>query len=98
MDAYDHVRPGVAYPAIMLAAGITDLRVAPWQSAKMTARLQADSRSGKPVLLRVNYDEGHGFGSTKVQRDELLADKYAFLLWQFGIAGYQPVVGQPRQE
>jgi prolyl oligopeptidase len=100
MDAYHRVKPGVAYPAIMLAAGIADLRVAPWQSAKMTARLQADTRSGKPVLLRVSYDEGHGFGSTKAQRDELTADKYAFLLWQFGIAAYQPqpASGQSRRE
>ncbi len=91
MDAYHHVKQGIGYPAVLLATGITDLRAAPWQSAKMTARLQAASRSGRPVLLRVNYDEGHGFGSTKLQRDELAADKYAFLFWQFGKAEYKPL-------
>ena len=51
-------------------------------SAKMTARLQAASTSGKPVLFRVDYDAGHGIGSTKQQYQELKADEWAFLLWQ----------------
>ncbi|MGZ3611705.1 MAG: prolyl oligopeptidase family serine peptidase, partial [Ktedonobacteraceae bacterium] len=41
-------------------AGINDPRVDPMQSAKMTARLQAATSSKKPVLLRVDYDAGHG--------------------------------------
>jgi prolyl oligopeptidase len=53
-------------------------------SAKMAARLQAASASGKPVLLRVDYDAGHGFGSTRKQRNEELADIYAFLFQQLG--------------
>ncbi len=56
----------------------------------MTARLQADTTSGKPVLLRVDYDAGHGMGSTKSQRDDELADELAFLLWQLGLPSYQP--------
>jgi protease II len=31
----------------------------------MTARLQAATTSGKPILLRVDYEAGHGIGSTK---------------------------------
>jgi prolyl oligopeptidase len=53
-------------------------------SAKMTARLQAATASGKPVLLRVDYDAGHGFGSTERQRNEQNADIYAFLFQQLG--------------
>ena len=56
----------------------------------MTARLQASTNSGKPVLLRVDYDAGHGLGSTKSQRDAELADELAFLLWQFGVPEFQP--------
>lgn len=82
MDAYHHVKPGTPYPAVLLTAGATDPRVSPWQVAKMAARLQASTTSGKPVLLRVDYDAGHGLGSTKSQRDEELADEEAFLLWQ----------------
>lgn len=83
MDAYGHVKDGTKYPAVLLTTGATDPRVAPWQVTKMAARLQAASTSGKPVLLRVDYDAGHGLGSTTTQRDEELADEYAFLLWQF---------------
>jgi prolyl oligopeptidase len=90
MDAYQHVKPNAAYPAVLLTTGVNDPRVAPWQAAKMTARLQASSNSGKPVLLRVDYDAGHGLGSTKSQRDAELADEYAFLFWQLGISDFQP--------
>ncbi len=84
MDAYSHVKDGAKYPAVLLTTGATDPRVAPWQVTKMAARLQAATASGKPVLLRVDYDAGHGLGSTASQRDEELADEEAFLLAQFG--------------
>jgi prolyl oligopeptidase len=90
MDAYHHVQDGVKYPAVMVETGINDPRVASWEPAKMAARLQAASSSGKPVILRVDYDAGHGIGSTKSQSDELLADEYAFLLWQLGDPAFQP--------
>ncbi len=90
MSSYAHVRDGTKYPAVMLETGINDPRVEPWQSAKMAARLQAASTSGKPVLLRVDYEAGHGIGSTKKQREEQTADSWAFLLWQFGLPGFQP--------
>jgi prolyl oligopeptidase len=90
MDAYQHVKNGTPYPAVLLTTGVNDPRVASWQAAKMTARLQAATSSGKPVLLRVDYDAGHGLGSTKSQRDVELADEQSFLLWQFGAAEFQP--------
>jgi prolyl oligopeptidase len=82
IDAYHHVEKGKAYPAVMLTTGITDPRVSPWQAAKMTARLQAATSSGKPVLLRVDYEAGHGIGSSRAQVEAERADKYAFLLQQ----------------
>lgn len=90
IDSYHAVRDGVAYPAVLLTTGVTDPRVAPFHVAKMTARLQAASKSGKPILLRVDYDAGHGIGSTRAQQDREAADTYAFLLWQTGVAAYQP--------
>jgi prolyl oligopeptidase len=66
----------------MLTTGINDPRVEPWMSGKMAARLQAASSSGKPILLRIDFDAGHGIGSTKKQRNEELADVYAFLFQQ----------------
>lgn len=90
MDAYQHVRDGVDYPAVLLTTGWNDPRVASWQPGKMAARLQAATTSGKPVLLRVEYSAGHGMGSTKLQDEEEAADHWSFLLWQFGVAGFQP--------
>ena len=90
MDAYQHVQDGVKYPAVMVETGINDPRVPSWEPAKMAARLQVATASGKPVILRVDYDAGHGIGSTKSQSDELLADEYAFLLSQLGDPAFQP--------
>jgi prolyl oligopeptidase len=90
VDAVQHVKDGTPYPAVLLTTGINDPRVAPWQPGKMAARLQAATSSGRPVLLRVDYDAGHGFGSTRRQRDELLADQLAFVFWQVGIPEFQP--------
>ncbi|HEX3757116.1 MAG TPA: prolyl oligopeptidase family serine peptidase, partial [Kofleriaceae bacterium] len=61
-----------------------------WQPGKLAARLQAATASGKPILFRFQADAGHGFGSTRSQFDEELADCYAFLLWQLGDAAAQP--------
>ncbi len=90
MDAYQHVERGVAYPAVLLTGGANDPRVDVWIPAKMAARLQADTSSGRPVLLRIEFDAGHGVGSTRKQRDDETADEFAFLLWQFGEPGFQP--------
>lgn len=90
MDSYLHVKDGVAYPATLLTAGMNDPRVEPWESMKMAARLQAASTSGKPILLRLEYEAGHGIGSTRAQRDAETADVYSFALWQLGQPGFQP--------
>jgi prolyl oligopeptidase len=89
MDSYHHVEDGVAYPAVMLTHGANDPRVAPWQSAKMAARLRAATSSGKPVLLRIEYESGHGIGSTKSQRLREFADIGAFMFWQAGVPEFQ---------
>jgi prolyl oligopeptidase len=85
MSSYHHVVDGEKYPAVLLTHGINDPRVDPWMSGKMTARLQAASTSGKPVLFRVNYSAGHGAGPSRDQYLQVLADQMAFLLWQFGL-------------
>lgn len=82
IDSYQAVVDGTHYPAVLLTTGITDPRVAPFHPAKMAARLQAASASGKPVLLRVTFDAGHGIGSTRTQQDLEAVDTYAFVLAQ----------------
>jgi len=84
MSSYHHVKPGTPYPAVLLVHGVNDPRVDVWHSSKMAARLIASSTSGKPVLLDLDYDGGHGIGETKAQRQRQTADIYGFLLWQAG--------------
>jgi prolyl oligopeptidase len=90
MSSYHWVKDGTAYPAVLVTTGVNDPRVDAWQAGKMAARLQAATSSGKPALLRIDYDAGHGLGSTKKQGYEERADEIAFLLWQFGVQGFQP--------
>ena len=82
MDAYNKIKAGTPFPAVLLTTGINDPRVEPWMSGKVAARLQAATTSGQPVLLRVDYDAGHGVGTTKQQANEETADRFAFLLQQ----------------
>jgi prolyl oligopeptidase len=88
MSGYHHVQDGTPYPAVLLTTGFNDPRVVSWEPGKMTARLQAATSSSKPILLRVDYDAGHGIGSTKTQREAELADQWSFALWQFGTPGF----------
>lgn len=90
MSSYHAVKDKTAYPAVLVTTGINDPRVDAWEAGKMAARLQAATTSGRPVLLRIDYDAGHGIGSTKKQAYEERADVLAFLLWQFGVKGFQP--------
>jgi prolyl oligopeptidase len=94
MSAYENIRNGVAYPAVLLETGAHDSRVAPWIVAKMAARLQAATSSGNPILLRVSYKSGHGFGSTAAQYESSMADELAFLLWRMGLPAFQPEQGR----
>ena len=90
MSSYHHVKEGTKYPAVLLQHGVNDTRVNVGQSNKMAARLMAATTSGKPILLDLDYDSGHGQGMTKAQRYVVLADLYAFVLWQAGHPGFQP--------
>jgi prolyl oligopeptidase len=90
MSTYHQIRDGTKYPAVLLTHGVNDPRVEVWHSTKTAARLTAASTSGRPVLLRLDYDAGHGVGSTKQQQLQERADIFAFLLWQMGVDGYQP--------
>ncbi|MFD1143747.1 prolyl oligopeptidase family serine peptidase [Larkinella insperata] len=88
MDAMQHVQDGVKYPAVISVAGMNDPRVIAWQPGKFAAALQNASTSGKPVLLLVNYDNGH-FTEDKTVMFRNFANQYAFALWQAGHPDFQ---------
>jgi prolyl oligopeptidase len=79
---YHHVVDGTAYPSMLMLTGATDGRVNPAHSRKMTARLQAATSSGRPILLGIDSHTGHGIGSALSIRVNQSADIYAFLFDQ----------------
>ncbi|GAB2597807.1 prolyl oligopeptidase family serine peptidase [Spirosoma areae] len=89
MDALHHVSEGVKYPAVMCIGGMNDPRVVAWQPGKFAGALQNASTSGKPVLMQVNYDNGH-FTEDKKVTFRNFANMFAFGLWQAGHPDFQP--------
>jgi prolyl oligopeptidase len=89
MDGVQHVEAGAKYPAVLGVGGWNDPRVAPWEPAKFVASVQKASASGKPVLMKVNYDNGH-FTEEKLVTFKNFAGQFAFLLWQTGHKEFQP--------
>ncbi|HTS21289.1 MAG TPA: prolyl oligopeptidase family serine peptidase [Casimicrobiaceae bacterium] len=87
---YHQARDGVAYPAVLFSAGDNDGRVAPYESRKMTARLQAATSSANPILLRTEAAAGHGIGTALATRIEEEADVYSFLVDQLGMTASAP--------
>lgn len=90
MSPYANVKTDTAYPAVMLEHGVNDTRVDVWMSLKMGARLAAATTSGKPVLMRLETDAGHGPGATRDQAQARTADRWAFFFWQAGVPAFQP--------
>jgi prolyl oligopeptidase len=93
VSPYENIVTGTHYPAVLVTTGINDRRVSPWQAAKLAARLQAATAGDRPVLLRVDWETGHGIGTTTGDQEERLADAFSFLLWQMGMPEFQPAPG-----
>ncbi len=83
---YHNVHDGGKYPAILFLTGANDGRVAPYNSRKMTARLQAANASDNPILLRTSTSSGHGHGTALGERIKQQADILAFLFDQLGMS------------
>ncbi|HRD05934.1 MAG TPA: prolyl oligopeptidase family serine peptidase [Saprospiraceae bacterium] len=94
MDGTAHVQYGVEYPAVMSVGGWNDPRVIVWQPGKFAAAMQNCSKSQKPVLLKVNYDNGHFTEDKKVTWANF-ADQYAFMMWQCGHKDFQKKENRP---
>ena len=85
---YQNVKAGVKYPAVMFWTGSSDTRVDPLHARKMTALLQADSASGRPVLLHYSLAGGHSEGVSVQQTIQDDTDELTFLWTETG----QPTV------
>ncbi len=76
---YQNVKKGTKYPAVMFHTGDADTRVAPLHARKMTALVQADDGSDRPVLLHYDTKAGHSAGVSIMKLVDDTADELSFL-------------------
>ncbi|MBI3925339.1 MAG: S9 family peptidase [Armatimonadetes bacterium] len=84
------VRAGENYPSVLLETGENDTRVAPWQSRKLAAALQAATASGLPALLVTRTNAGHGQGASFSQRVGRTALALTFFAHELGLQVRDP--------
>ncbi|HCA06841.1 prolyl oligopeptidase family serine peptidase [Chryseobacterium sp.] len=89
MDVFQHVKKGVKYPATLITSGVNDPRVASWVPTKFAAKLLSHNASKNPVLLKIDYEGGHGNDIPVAQAYANLSDIFAFAFWQLGHPDYQ---------
>ncbi|MBQ9394537.1 MAG: S9 family peptidase [Proteobacteria bacterium] len=75
---YSHVTKR-DYPSILFLGADSDDRVDPMHARKMTAAIQDNTTSDKPVLLRVEKNSGHGGADMKQATIAKQADIFAYL-------------------
>jgi oligopeptidase B len=86
---YENVAP-VAYPPVLVTAGVSDPRVTYWEPAKWVARLREIGRGG-PILFKVNMGAGHQGASGRWDALKETTLEYAFVLKVAGRADAKPL-------
>lgn len=81
---YDNVAP-LAYPHLLVTAGLYDSQVQYWEPAKWVARLRATRTGERRLLLKTNMIAGHLGASGRYRAYREIALDYAFLLDLAGI-------------
>ncbi|MFI4975981.1 MAG: S9 family peptidase [Caulobacterales bacterium] len=89
VEAYDYIASyspyenvgSKAYPPVLATGGLSDPRVTWWEPEKWIARLRENSTSGKPMLLKINMEAGHGGASGRFDFLKEIALDYAFAIW-----------------
>ncbi len=80
-----NIKPGTAYPPVLITTADHDDRVVPGHSFKYAATLQAAQADGAPILIRIETRAGHGAGKPITKTIEEYADRLAFLTKELGI-------------
>jgi len=84
--AFDELRSGVAYPAMLISADATDATAPLWMSTKLAAGMQIlSANKNRPVLLRTSAKRPDAETQTAQSAQSERADAWAFLLWQAGV-------------
>ena len=74
------------YPPLLVTAGLNDPRVTYWEPAKWVAKLRELKTDDNELLLKTNMGAGHGGKSGRFASIYEVAEEYAFILWQLGMA------------
>jgi oligopeptidase B len=74
------------YAPMLVTTGLWDSQVQYWEPAKWVARLRARKTGSNPLLYRTTMEAGHGGKSGRFQRFREIAEEYAFILDQSGLA------------
>jgi len=74
------------YPPLLITAGLNDPRVTYWEPAKWAAKLRSAKTDQNLLLLKTNMGAGHGGKSGRWDSLREVAEEYAFVLDQLGIA------------
>jgi prolyl oligopeptidase len=74
-----NLKPGICYPATLIATADRDDRVVPGHSFKFAAALQAAQGCDRPTLIRIETRAGHGAGTPVTKLIEEYADTWSFL-------------------
>ncbi len=81
LSPYHNVKDGRICRAVIVTTGANDPRM---------QAVNPDAVKTCPVILRVDFEGGHGMGSSVSQRLDESADVWSFFLWQFSDAAFQP--------
>lgn len=92
MSTYHHIKKGTKYPTVVFRHGVNDNRVPVWSSLKTAAFMQEASTSGKRVLLKLDYESGHGGQDNLSSAFGQAADNLSFYFWMAGMPDFQPTV------
>jgi prolyl oligopeptidase len=81
---YHHVSSGVDYPSVLFTVFDSDTRVDPLHARKMCAALQHATSGDRPILLRCEYEVGHGARAVSRSVD-LVVDTMSFMAARTGL-------------
>lgn len=82
-----------AYPNLLVTTGLHDSQVQYWEPAKWVAKLRAMKTDTNRLILKTNFEAGHGGASGRYQRWRETAFIYAFLLDLAGLGEHGKASG-----
>ena len=90
MSTYHNIKDRTAFPPILFTAGVNDNLVPVWMTLKTVARMREANGSANPMLLRLDFDAGHGGQAAMSASLKQAADNRAFIFWLAGLPEFQP--------